>query len=61
MAPGAVGLVPVIVDIDPATLNIDPAQIERAIGPKTRGIMIVPSTAILAPWMLSSISASVAH
>lgn len=36
------GLVPVIVDIDPLTLNIDPAQIERAIGPKTRGVMIVP-------------------
>jgi CDP-4-dehydro-6-deoxyglucose reductase, E1 len=36
------GLVPVIVDIDPATLNIDPQQIERAIGPKTRGLMIVP-------------------
>lgn len=36
------GLVPVVVDIDPATLNIDPAQIERAIGPKTRGVMIVP-------------------
>lgn len=36
------GLVPVIVDIDPATLNIDPAAIERAIGPKTRGVMIVP-------------------
>lgn len=36
------GLIPVIVDIDPATLNIDPAEIERAIGPKTRGVMIVP-------------------
>jgi CDP-6-deoxy-D-xylo-4-hexulose-3-dehydrase len=36
------GLVPVIVDIDPATLNIDPDEIERAIGPKTRGVMIVP-------------------
>lgn len=36
------GLVPVIVDIDPATLNIDPKEIERAIGPKTRGVMIVP-------------------
>lgn len=36
------GLVPVIVDIDPATLNIDPNEIERAIGPKTRGVMIVP-------------------
>jgi CDP-4-dehydro-6-deoxyglucose reductase, E1 len=36
------GLKPVIVDIDPASFNIDPAQIERAIGPKTRGVMIVP-------------------
>ena len=36
------GLVPVIVDIDPTTFNIDPAQIEKAIGPKTRGVMIVP-------------------
>lgn len=35
------GLVPVIVDIDPATLNIAPNEIERAIGPKTRGIMPV--------------------
>lgn len=35
-------LVPVIVDIDPATLNIDPKEIERAIGPKTRAVMIVP-------------------
>jgi len=34
-------LVPVIVDIDPVTLNIDPAEIERAIGPKTRGVMPV--------------------
>ena len=36
------GLVPVVVDIDPATLNIDPDAIERAIGPRTRGLMIVP-------------------
>lgn len=36
------GLVPVIVDIDPATLNIDPNEIERAIGPRTRAVMIVP-------------------
>lgn len=35
------GLVPVIVDVDPATLNIDPNEIERAIGPKTRGIKLV--------------------
>jgi CDP-6-deoxy-D-xylo-4-hexulose-3-dehydrase len=36
------GLVPVIVDIDPKTLNIDPNEIERAIGPRTRAVMIVP-------------------
>lgn len=36
------GLVPVIVDIDPVTFNIDPNEIERAIGPKTRAVMIVP-------------------
>lgn len=36
------GLVPVIADLDPRTLNIDPNEIERAIGPKTRGVMIVP-------------------
>lgn len=35
------GLVPVVVDIDPRTLNVDPAQVERAVGPKTRGLMIV--------------------
>lgn len=34
-------LVPVVVDIDPNTLNIDPDEVERAIGPKTRGIMPV--------------------
>lgn len=35
------GLVPVIVDIDPSTLNIDPQEVERAIGPKTRAVMPV--------------------
>lgn len=35
------GLIPVVVDIDPETLNIDPNEIEAAIGPKTRAIMIV--------------------
>lgn len=35
------GLIPVIVDIDPVTFNIDPNEIERAIGPKTRGVMPV--------------------
>lgn len=36
------GLVPVIVDIDPLTLNMDPNEVERAVGPKTRGLMAVP-------------------
>jgi CDP-6-deoxy-D-xylo-4-hexulose-3-dehydrase len=36
------GLTPVIVDIDPTTFNIDPNEIERAIGPRTRAVMIVP-------------------
>ena len=35
------GLVPVVVDADPDTLNIDPNEIERAIGPRTRAVMIV--------------------
>lgn len=35
------GLIPVVVDIDPATMNIDPNEIERAIGPKTRAVMPV--------------------
>ncbi len=35
------GLVPVLVDIDPVTLNMDPNELERAIGPKTRGVVLV--------------------
>jgi len=35
------GLVPVVVDIDPKTLNLDPNELERAIGPKTRAVMPV--------------------
>lgn len=35
------GLVPVVVDIDPGTLNIDPNEIERALTPKTKGVMLV--------------------
>jgi CDP-6-deoxy-D-xylo-4-hexulose-3-dehydrase len=36
-----VGLVPVVVDIDPLTLNIDPRAVERAIGPKTKAVLCV--------------------
>lgn len=35
------GLIPKIVDIDLGTLNIDPAEVEKALGPKTRAIMPV--------------------
>jgi CDP-6-deoxy-D-xylo-4-hexulose-3-dehydrase len=35
------GLVPVIVDIDPRTWNIEPDAITAAIGPRTRGLMVV--------------------
>ncbi|MDR9779620.1 DegT/DnrJ/EryC1/StrS family aminotransferase [Rhizobium redzepovicii] len=35
------GCVPVAVDSDPLTWNIDPTQIEAAITPKTRAIMVV--------------------
>ncbi|MFL2542469.1 MAG: DegT/DnrJ/EryC1/StrS family aminotransferase [Candidatus Latescibacterota bacterium] len=35
------GLIPVVVDIDPTTLNVDPNEIEAAITEKTRGIMVV--------------------
>jgi CDP-6-deoxy-D-xylo-4-hexulose-3-dehydrase len=36
------GLIPVIVDIDPTTWNIDVEAAAAAIGPRTRGMMIVP-------------------
>ena len=35
------GLIPVIVDVDPSTFNISPEQVERAICPRTRGLMPV--------------------
>ncbi len=35
-------LVPVIVDIDIETLNVDLNEVERAISPRTRALMIVP-------------------
>ncbi|MDQ3712181.1 MAG: DegT/DnrJ/EryC1/StrS family aminotransferase [Acidobacteriota bacterium] len=34
-------VVPVFVDIDPRTLNINPQEIERAVTPKTKAIMVV--------------------
>ena len=37
------GCVPVFVDIDLTTHNVDVGKLERAIGPKTRGIMIAHS------------------
>jgi perosamine synthetase len=35
------GAIPVFVDIDPQTFNIDPARVERAIGPRTRALLVV--------------------
>ncbi len=35
------GATPVFVDSEPVTWNMDPAAIERLIGPKTRGIIVV--------------------
>ncbi len=32
---------PVFVDVDPVTYNLDPAQLEKAITPRTRAIMVV--------------------
>ena len=36
-----VGAVPVLVDVEPDSFNIDPQEIERAITPETRAIMLV--------------------
>jgi CDP-6-deoxy-D-xylo-4-hexulose-3-dehydrase len=36
-----VGALPVLVDVDRETLNISPAEIERALTPRTRAIMLV--------------------
>ena len=37
----ALGLVPVLVDVDPGTFNIDPEKIEDALSEKTRAIIAV--------------------
>ncbi len=36
-----VGLKPVFVDVDPKTYNISPEEIEKAVGPATKAIMVV--------------------
>lgn len=36
-----VGARPIFVDVEPQTLNMDPQEVERAITPRTRAIMIV--------------------
>lgn len=36
-----IGAVPVLVDVDPETLNMSLEAIEKAIGPKTRGIVVI--------------------
>jgi len=36
-----VGATPVFVDIEPYSFNVDPAQVEAAIGPRTKGIVAV--------------------
>jgi len=35
------GLVPVLADIDPQTGNLDPNSLDKAIGPKTRAVIVV--------------------
>jgi perosamine synthetase len=35
------GAVPVFVDVDPRTYNLDPDAVARAVGPRTRAIMLV--------------------
>ena len=44
------GLIPVFVDVEPDTFNIDVGQIEAAIGPKTRAIMVPSLIGNLPDW-----------
>jgi dTDP-4-amino-4,6-dideoxygalactose transaminase len=39
--PVYVGAKPVFADIDPASYNLDPASVERAITPRTKGLIVV--------------------
>jgi len=43
------GAKPVFVDIDPTTYNVDPGYIERAISPRTKGILVVHQIGLPAP------------
>ncbi|OED44471.1 erythromycin biosynthesis sensory transduction protein eryC1 [Endozoicomonas sp. (ex Bugula neritina AB1)] len=36
-----VGASPVLVDIDPKTFNLDPAELERAISPRSKAVLVV--------------------
>ena len=36
-----VGAIPVFVDIDPETFNLDPAELERAVSPRSRAVLVV--------------------
>ncbi len=44
------GLIPVFIDVEPDTFNIDVAQIEAAIGPKTKAMMIPSLIGNLPDW-----------
>jgi len=48
------GATPVLVDIDPLTYNIDPCQLEQAITPRTKAILVVHQMGM--PCNLSEIS-----
>ena len=47
------GASPVLVDMNADTWNMDMAQIESRIGPRTKAIMVVTSTACPRIWTLS--------
>lgn len=51
----ALGLVPVLVDVDPGTFNIDPEKIEDALSEKTRAIIAVHLLASVVIWNRSCV------